>query len=287
MAESVTRIGRSFTFVLLLGATMRFVVAAAAGIAEWVQGDGFRYPDASQRVGDVLLQFGAAGDGVGVVLAVGAAALVAWLLLSGEGADRMRTALGVVLGLTAVSAFVQALAYTLLFTVEPGLNLWSRLILGSGQALIYAGLALGGLAAMRRFDALAVVPAVERLDDEPLVFAVDRKSGEVWAYFSVDEAERRTHVYLVADDELAFFTDAGDVLAATAENDRVVLRPTPVNDRDTLLSALREFVTRRGIATGQVDADDPTAYAGPINEWQWLELWPGWLRWLGRIVRGR
>jgi hypothetical protein len=55
--------------------------------------------------------------------------------------------------------------------------------------------------------------------------------------------------------------------------------------RDELLAHLKEFVLRRGIRVDEEDADEPSAYAIPISDWQWLQLWPGWLRWIGRIFR--
>ena len=288
MTESLTRIGRSFAVVLLLAASMRIVIAIAAGVAAWAaENDDLGFPNGTARTGDVLINFGGAGDGVGVLLVVAAGVLVAWLLVSREPAEQLRTTVGLVLALTAISAFVQALGQTLLFAFASESIVWSRLFFGAGDSLVYAGVALGALAATRRLDALTVAHSAERFGDDPLVFAVDRQSGEVHAYLSVDAAERKSHVFSVEDDELAFYTDEGKVVGASVEHDRVVLTPTDVDQRDVLLDRLREFVVRRGIHVHPQDDDNPVAYARPISDWQWLQLWPGWLRWMGRMFRPR
>ncbi len=288
MTESMPRIGRSLAVVLLIGALIRIVVAVAAGMIEWAQNDHLGYPTGAAWAGDILITLGDGGDGVGVLLALAAGALVAWLLVSREPAGWLRSATGWVFGLTALSAFAQTSGHTLLFSIAPESVLWSRVLLGAGHSLVYAGVALGGLAATRRLDALTVVHAAERFgDDDPFVFAVDRRSGDVAAYFSVDAAERKTHVYYIEDDELDFYTDEGKAIGASVEHGRVSLQPTDVDQREVLLERLREFVVRRGIHLDSLSADDPSAYAAPISDWQWLQLWPGWLRWLGRFFRPR
>lgn len=287
MTESSTRIARTLAQVILLGAALRIVASVVAGIIEWAQNGDQGYPNGTFRAGDILDTVGDAGDGVGVLLALAALALVWWLLAVDEPVEGLRSAAATVLGLTAVSAFVQVLGFMLLFSIAPESTLWSQLVLRVGHSLVYAIVALGGVAAARRLAGLVRAQAVQRFDDDPLVFAIDRLSGDVHAYFSVDTAERKSHVYSVEDDELAFYTDEGKVVRASAEHDRVVLTPTDVDQRDALLERLREFVVRRGLHVHPDDADDPTAYAKPISEWQWLQLWPGWLRWMGRIVRPR
>ena len=287
MTESSTRIARTLAQVILLGAALRIVASVVAGIIEWAQNGDQGYPNGTFRAGDILDTVGDAGDGVGVLLALAALALVWWLLAVDEPVEGLRSAAATVLGLTAVSAFVQVLGFMLLFSIAPESTLWSQLVLRVGHSLVYAIVALGGVAAARRLAGLVRAQAVQRFDDDPLVFAIDRLSGDVHAYFSVDTAERKSHVYSVEDDELAFYTDEGKVVRASAEHDRVVLTPTDVDQRDVLLERLREFVVRRGLHVHPDDADDPTAYAKPISEWQWLQLWPGWLRWMGRIVRPR
>lgn len=287
MTDSSTRIARSLAQVLLLGAALRIVVSVAAGIAEWAQNGDQDFPNGTFRAGDILVTVGEAGDGVGVLLGVAALALVWWLLAADEPVEGLRSTTAAVLSVTAVSAFVQTVGYLLLFSIAPPAALWSQLILRVGHALVYAIVALGGVTAARRLAGLAPAHAVERFDDDPLVFAVDGPSGDVYAYFSVADAERKSHVYSVADDELTFYTDEGTVVRASVEDERVVLTPTDIDQRDALLERLRQFVVRRGIQVHPRDAEDPAAYARPISDWQWLQLWPGWLRWMGRIFRPR
>ena len=59
--------------------------------------------------------------------------------------------------------------------------------------------------------------------------------------------------------------------------------PTAENGRDDLMRALRRFVQAKDLSVEE--PQEPTSYAVPISDWQWLELWPGWLRPIGRIVR--
>ena len=287
MVESSTRIARSLASVVLLAAALRIVVSVVAGIVEWAENGDQGFPNTAARAGDIVITIGDAGDGVGVLLALAALALVWWLLAADEPVEGLRSTAATVLGFTAASAFVQAVGFLLLFSIAPDSALWSQLILRVGHSLVYALIALGGVVAARRLAGLVRAQAVERFDDDPLVFAVDRLSGDVHAYFSVDDAERRSHVYSIEDDETAFYTDEGKVLRSSVEHDRVLLRPTDIDQRDVLLDRLREFVVRRQIHVHSLDADDPAAYARPISEWQWLQLWPGWLRWMGRIFRPR
>jgi len=286
MTDSM-RIARSLGAVILLGAALRLGVCVAAGIAAWGESGDAGYPKGVSAAGAVLLTFGNAGDGVGVLLGLAALALVWWLLVTGEPAEGLRSATAGVLGLTALFAFVQGLGSLLLYSIAVDETLWIQLIQGVGLALVYALVALGALNATRSVATLARTGPAERFGDDPLVFAVDRADGEVHAYLSVDEAARKTHAFSVDDDELHFFTDEGKVVRPSVENDRVVLQPTDVDQRDELLKRLRAFVVRRGIHVHEQDADDPTAYAEPIRTWQWLELWPGWLRWMGRMIRPR
>jgi hypothetical protein len=283
------RLARSLAGVVLLGSLLRLAVSVAAGITEWAQSGGHGYPDAVTTAGAVLTLAGSSGDGVEVLLGLAALALVWWLLAAGERVESLRSVTAVVLALTAVSAFVSALGALLLYAIGPDSSgFWPQTILQVGQGLVYAILALGGLAAARATAPLMRTQPAERFgDDDPFLFAVDRTSGEVHAYLSVDEAERKSHVFSIEDDEFAFYTDEGTVVRASVERDRVRLEPTDVEQRDVLLERLGEFVVRRGIHVHEQDAVEPVAYARPIRDWQWLQLWPGWLRWLGRIVRPR
>jgi hypothetical protein len=192
-----------------------------------------------------------------------------------------------VFAVIVMSAAAQSVGYVMFTTIPSDFGdvQWSQLIHAVGDSVAYALVAVGGLIATRR---LALLPGLRRenaLEGDPLVFAVDRQSGDVRAYLTVDAAARGTHVYSVEEDEYAFFTDEGGVIAATVEHDSVMLRLTDENDRDELLKRLKQFVVRRDIHVDVLDADDPTAYAVPISDWQWLQLWPPWMRWVGRIAR--
>jgi hypothetical protein len=277
---------RGLAAVIVAAVGARVVFAVTAGIADLAQSPD-DFPNDRIRLGEALLIFGNAGDGVDVLLGLAATALVWWLLRADEPAERLRSATAAVFVLVAVSALAAAAGYVL-FAVNPGGVLWSGLFRGAGDGVVYAAVAAAGFVATRRLARLPGPAGADIADDgDPLVFAVDRQSGDVRAYFSVDDAARRTHVYSVEDEEYAFYTDEGDVIAATIEEDRVMLRPTTANDREELLQRLKRFVVRRDIHVDVLDTDDPTAYAGPISDWQWLQLWPGWLRWMGRIVRPR
>lgn len=280
---------RAFAVAILIGVWLRLLTSVVAGIVDIAGSDPGYFPHrTAARVGDILVTLGGAGDGTGVVLTVAALAIL-WLLHgSALDTDRLRVATATAFGLTALLAFAATAGFWLLFSVATDDVVWSRLVSGTGSSLAVAIVALGGAAATRTLP----VAAAERrqssgFTDDPFVFAVDRHSGDVHAYFSADEAARRTHVFAVEDGEYAFYADDGTVIAATVEQDQIMLRPTMSTDPDGLLQRLKEFVTRRGINVAAADADDTTAYVVPINDWQWLELWPGWLRWMGRLVRRR
>jgi hypothetical protein len=277
---------RGLAVVIVAAVGVRLVNAVAAGISELAQSHD-DFPNTWIDRGQTLLNFGSAGDGVDVLLCLTAAALVWWLLRADEPAERLRSATAAVFVLVALSALTSAVGYVF-FAVGPGEVQWYAQFRGTGDSLVYMALAIAGYVTTRRLAFLPGAAGEAFADDgDPLVFAVDRQSGDVRAYFSVDEAARRTHVYSVEDDEYAFYTDEGDVIAVTIEQDRVMMRPTDANGRDELLERLKEFVVRRDIHVDVLDADDPTAYAGPISDWQWLQLWPGWLRWMGRLLRRR
>jgi hypothetical protein len=285
-ASSEARIVGGLATALIAAAVLRLVVAVAAGVVDAVQRSEF--PD-SFHASDVVLTFGNAGDGTGVLLALAAAGVLWWRLrlrLGAPVAEWLRAAVSWVLALTALSALVQAVGYGLVF-VHLSVQ-WPRAIVSIGFALAYALVAAAGLVAVRRLDVLAD----ERLatgdgPDGPdaLVFAVDRDNGDVQAFFSLDEAARRMHVYSIEENEFEFFTDEGAVVEASLQDGYVALRPTDLHRRDELIGHLREFVLRRGIDVGGLDADEPADYALPISDWQWLQLWPHWLRWMGMLVR--
>ena len=282
------RIVSGLATVVLVAASLRLLAAVVAGIVELAQRSPFpdEFPTSALRTADVFLTFGNAGDGAGALLALVAAGLLWWRTRLGDPpGGSLRTIAGWVLALTALSALAQGVGYSIVSTRASVDS--PRLIVSLAFSLAWAFVAAAGWVAMRRFDLLVD----ERLvagDDvavDALVFAVDRDTRDVQAFFSVDEAARRMHVYSVEEDEFEFFTDDGVVVEASVQGESVVLRLTDVSRRDELLGHLREFVLRRGIHIDMSDADHPSAYAVPISDWQWLQLWPAWTRWLGHIIR--
>jgi len=120
-------------------------------------------------------------------------------------------------------------------------------------------------------------------DVEPLLFAVDRGNGEVFAFFSFAQARRSISPYSIEENEFTFYTDEGMVVEATATEMVTHFTPTGEDRREDLMRALRRFAQVTDLTVEE--PQDPTSYAVPIADWQWLELWPGWLRPIGRIVR--
>jgi hypothetical protein len=277
--------------VLIAAMALRLLVSVVAGFGEISQSQGVFAP-AAVHTGEVLLAFGGAGDGVGVLLALAAAGLLWWQTRLGSPAGEwLHTLLQWILGLTGLSAVVEGVGYIVLNTQSS--TDWPRLVEATGFSAAVALVAAGALVALRRFDVLVDLTAADGSDEgdgvagraDALVFAVDRDSGDVRAFFSFDEAARRTHVYSVEDNEFAFFTDEGTDVVASIEHARIVLRPAATNHRADLLDHLQEFVVRREIHIDVLDVDDPSAYAVPVSDWQWLQLWPGWMRGLARLIR--
>jgi hypothetical protein len=241
--------------------------------------------------GLTLSAFGVAGDAGGLLFALAATALVVWWL-------RMDDRDGGWLRLTTAGLLVATGIGLVLGGIGSGLVdtdvefLWERFFASVGFALAGLVVVIAAFVALR---VLAVssydvadgfdVEGVDGAASDAVVFAVDRSNGDVRAFFSYAEAARRMHVYSVEDQEYAFFTDAGDVVEASVQDGRIVFRPTADRRMDELMAALREFALRRGITVADAEADEAWAYAAPISQWQWLQLWPGWLRWMGRLVR--
>lgn len=278
------RVAGTLAAAVLAGAVFRVLVAVAAGIAEWAEAGPGYFGRGRDRAADLLIIFGSPGDGVGVLLVIAAMGLLWWRWRAGGGVNM--SALGLVrllFALTALAAVLQLIGYGLAISQESSV-LWARFIEAVGMSTAFAGIAVGGVIATGGL--VAAVDADEVGSDlDAVVFAVDRATGDVHAYFSVDQAARKTHVYSVEDQEIEFFTDEGGVLQATVEHDRVVLRRTDEQRRGELLGCLKRFATRRELHVDVLDVDDPSAYAVPISDWQFLQLWPGWLRWLGRLFR--
>lgn len=272
--------------VLLAAGLLRVAVAVAAGIKALTRHG--TYPDATTHAAGTLIYLGGAGDLAGALLAVVVVGLLWWRFRLGESwHGGLRTVTGGLLLLTVLSALTEGAGYGIGFAQTHPVQT-EELLRTCGFALAAAVVAAGGLVAMSRLDPIGDEASAGDVDDiDAMVFAVDRSNGDVHAYLSLNEAARRTNAYSVEDNEFAFFTDDGDVLAASVEHGRVLLRATDINRRDELLTRLGEFVSRKDIGIDMRDVDDPSAYAGPISDWQALQLWPGWLRWMGRLVRPR
>jgi hypothetical protein len=232
--------------------------------------------------------------GIGVLLAV-LAAVAVWVRLRGAagggevggseagGSEALRSMTVLLLALTAVAGVVSAVGYALVFGhADTG---WSAVFGSVGSALADVVVAVVLLVGFRRMTGSAYRPVADGgdADGDDVLFAVDRGTGDVRAFFSYAEAARRMHVYSIEDDEYQFFTDAGVPVTAVAERGEVEFRPGSGDRSEELMAHLREFAERRGIAVDP--ADEAWAYAEPISRWQWLELWPGWLRWMGHLVR--
>jgi hypothetical protein len=272
---------RRLWVALLAAAALRLVVTFAAGIVEWSQGASF--PTGRTRAADVLITFGGAGDLAGALLVLVLAGLLVWAARLGAVRGRLPwSASRWVAGLTAFSAVCGGVGYGIGFSDgAAGPLVWSRLVLSTG----FAGAAL--LVLLAGLGAMSGVQSPPVAGEGVAVFAVDRMTGEVFAYPSLGDASRRAPLASVEEGELEFFTDEGLVLEATVVDGQLGLRPTEQARVGVLLDRLAAFAAAHGIAVEAAGADDPLAYAAPIAEWQWLQLWPGWMRGVGRVIRRR
>jgi hypothetical protein len=278
-ADTDRQVARPALVVVLLAATVRIVAALIAGLIMLGEHNSFLVGRA--HAGFVLNAFGAAGETVGVLLALVAVGLV-WWLSRGSAESRVEplaTVTRVVLVVTAVLVGARVAGGIVLD--QDATQAASTLTIIVGFGLADLALCAGGLAVLARVAATAGAPQSDEL--EPLVFAVDRGNGEVFAFFSYAQAARTISVYSIEEDEYAFYADDGRLLDASVVDDRTTFTPTDVVRRDELLQHLRSFTQTRSVEV--IDRDDPTAYAVPIADWQWLQLWPGWLRGIGRLVR--
>jgi len=278
------RVVRSFSLVLVAGAGIRLLAAVIAGFVEWHDSAGSSFAVSGRaRAFDVLTTFGQAGDGTGVLLALTGAATACWLSWRDDPiAMTLRAVVAWLFGATAALALANGLGVGLVYSIDPS-HQTSRLIATEGFALAYMVVAVGSIILLRQLSLVFDEQDSGGLD--AFVFAVDRKSGDVRAYLSAGDAMRRTHIYSVEDDEFVFYTDEGVLLDASIVDERIVLRPTDQERPGQLLTALKEFANRRGIAVDEDDVDDPTAYAVPISRWHWLEMWPPWMRPIGMLFR--
>jgi hypothetical protein len=270
--------------LLLLGATtLRLLGSVVAGL-DMLTRDMADFAPASQRTGSILSTFGSAGDTVSALLLLGVVALLAW----GRPRPRVHLLMRIVrvlLFVTAVLVVVRIVGtYAIDAQLSGGTGAQEAVVTGFGLGDLL--LCLGGAVMPGRLDSATATTAVGAADDlepEPLVFAVDRGNGEVFAFFSYAQAARTIGVYSIEEDEFAFYTDDGTLLQATVVGERTRFTPTEEDRRSELMAALRAFARAKSLVVAE--PDEPTAYAVPISDWQWLELWPGWLRGIGRMVR--
>ena len=280
------RLIRLLAIVLLAGAGVRLLAAVVAGFIEWGHSSFPGGEPGRARAFDVLATFGTGGDGAGIVIAV-IAMLVVWRVSRTEEplAPTLRLAACWILGITAVLAVLETIGISLVFNFDINDQV-SRLVQSAGFAFAALVIAGGGIVLTRQYGLmLDERSAADDLD--AFVFAVDRHSIDVRAFFSARDAIRRMHLYTVEEEEFDFYTDEGEVLTASVVDGHIELRPTGELRLDELLGRLKEFVLRRGISVDEGDADEPTAYVDPINKWQWLEMWPPWMRPLGYLFRRR
>jgi hypothetical protein len=281
--EPDRRTGRLALSVLVVAATIRIVSAVIAGFVALGRHDGL---DAGRlHAGDVLNAFGSAGDGIGALLAAAAVGVV-WGLSRQRATSRaLVSSVRVVVTVTAVMTVASAVAVILLDTDDNPFSYHLTLIIGF--AVAYLVVCLGGLLVLSGLRDVAV----DQLDPdqpyadgvEPLLFAVDRGNGEVFAFFSFAQARRTISSYSVEENEYTFYTDEGHLVNASAQDMLTRFTPTEEDRRDELMRALRQFAQAKELPVEE--PQDPTSYAVPISDWQWLELWPGWLRPIGRLVR--
>ena len=276
--EPDLRLGRLALAALLVGATIRIVAAVIGGFIALGQHNDFNV--GRLHVGEVLNAFGTAGDGIGALLAAAVVAAV-WALSRHGAVSRASTMWArVVVTVTAVLTVVSAASVVVLDDDNRGVSYQLTIVIGF--AVGYLVICLGGLlvlSGLRDVDADPLGPD----ELEPLLFAVDRGNGEVFAFFSFAQARRTISSYSVEENEYAFYTDEGRVVVASAHDLVTRFAPTEEDRREDLMRALREFAVAKELTIE--DPQDPTSYAVPIADWQWLELWPGWMRPIGRLVR--
>src|SRR3954453_17512990 len=274
--ESDRRGGPLALEVLVGAASLRILAAVIAGVIALGQHDDLNI--GRQHAGEVLNAFGAAGDSIRALLAAGAAALV-WLLSRQTPVSRgVLSTLRAVVVVTALMAVARATAIVVLDIDHIGYELTIVIGFAIADVLLCAGILLV-LSRLRPVDLDEVDPD----DVEPLLFAVDRGNGEVFAFFSLAQARRSISPYSIEENEFTFYTDEGMVVEATATDLVTHFTPTGEDRREDLMRALRRFAQVTDLTVEE--PQEPTSYAVPISDWQWLELWPGWLRPIGRIVR--
>jgi hypothetical protein len=282
--------------IVLAAQAVRLVVAVVAGIAASTQhapGADFG-PGPLESGAQRLTDFADAGDGFGVlfmllaVLLLWATASVATLPEQRRAWRTDRVVTSWLLVLTALSSVLLAIGYAWAATGADFFPVAQEVRL-VGSAGIWA-VVLAAVVYVTR--GMTVSPPVADPgdaadpDDAPAaVFAVDRATGDVLAWPSRADARDKAPLYGVEDDEFEWFLDDGTVLLATAQGRDVAFTSAGDERPDDLLRHLKDYATRRGLVADDDDEDEPLAYVEPIAREHHLAMWPGWLRWLGRLTR--
>lgn len=279
------------TRAILWAVSLRFVAAVVAGILAASRPE--RLAPSRLQAGAILQAFGSAGTDVMALALLAAVVLLWWqgpprLAAPGPAllAWRRRcVSAGWLLGLTAAAALLQEAGYVAQI-VRVHVTGDTQLAEVTGTTAATLLLAAGGLTAVRRLAGAADdVVYAESTSTAAAVFAVDRRSGDVLAWPTLRMAAEQAPVFGVQDEEYDFYLDDGTVLTTGIVDDYVVLEPTDEHRLDVLMAALRGFAERRQLSVPGADTDEPRAYVDPISRWRYLEQWPGWLRWIGRLIR--
>jgi hypothetical protein len=277
--------GDVLIITLLAAQAVRLLASIVGGFSAVGQRGDFE-PD-RLHAGEVLSAFGSAGDGVAIALLALATAVLWWRTTTTGHLPRtgQREVLVWLLGLTALAAVLEAVGACIESSIG---GFGARLVAVVGFQAAYVVAALGTMAAVRRLgsDSSSGIE-VDGLRGEAgaAVFAVDRKTGAVLAWPSMGEALEKAPLYSVEDDEYEWFLDDGVVLAASAVGQDVTLVATPEERPDELVAHLKEHALHRGLVVDEDEVDEPLAYVDPIMRDNHLEMWPGWLRPLGRLLR--
>ena len=270
---------------VLVAQAIRLVAGVVGGVVTAT--DQTPFAPGRFRTGAAIAEFGAAGDGVGIVLLLLAAALL-WWRAAGRAPTagvprlgRFREATAWLLMLTAVAVVLVIVGLTIEASVDVGAG-WRRVVSLQGFQIAYLVAAVGALVVVR-----GLAFGREDVDDAEgspaAVFAVDRQTGAVLAWWSIREAADNAPLYGVEDDEYEWYLDDGTVVAASAEDGDVHLVPGDDERPQELIRHLQEHAQRRGLRVD--DPDEPLEYVDPITRDHYLQMWPGWMRWIGRLVR--
>lgn len=277
------RVVRGLFVVLVVAAALRLLASVVSGLGVLSQHRDGEFFASTVRAGNILLAFGAGGDSAGALLLLAALGLIWWERRSGflspPGSSGVVATLFLV---TALAALARTAGYLTLAAATRD-TLWTNGIPSGLFGLADVLICIGGVGALARLNAPPST-AVQELGAN-CVFAVDRIDGEVFSFFSITEATAAISAYSIEDDEFDFYADDGTVMTASVVDDRLTFARTDDVRRDELLEHLRRFARQHDLLVDPRDRDDPTAYAVPSNEWQALQLWPGWMRPLARLIR--